>query len=74
MQLYQKVVQDYPKSEYVADAKFKIQVTGDQLAGKEMSIGRFYLNRRNYTAAINRFRMCSAPTRPRGMRRKRSTG
>ena len=28
----------------------------DQLAGKEMSIGRFYLNRRNYTAAINRFR------------------
>ena len=36
--------------------KFKIQVTRDQLAGKEMSIGRFYLNRRNYTAAINRFR------------------
>ena len=31
-------------------------VTEDQLAGKEMSIGRFYLNRRNYTAAINRFR------------------
>ena len=28
----------------------------DQLAGKEMSIGRFYLTRRNYTAAINRFR------------------
>ena len=39
-----------------SDAKFKIQVTSDQLAGKEMSIGRFYLNRRNYTAAINRFR------------------
>jgi outer membrane protein assembly factor BamD len=33
-----------------------MQVTADQLAGKEMSIGRFYLNRRNYTAAINRFR------------------
>ena len=31
-------------------------MTADQLAGKEMSIGRFYLNRRNYTAAINRFR------------------
>ena len=54
--LFQKIVQDYPKSEYVDDAKFKIQVTSDQLAGKEMSIGRFYLNRRNYTAAINRFR------------------
>ena len=47
---------DYPKSEYVEDAKHKIQVATDQLGGKEMSIGRFYLNRRNYTAAINRFR------------------
>jgi outer membrane protein assembly factor BamD len=53
---FQSVVQKYPTSEYVEDAKYKIQVTGDQLAGKEMSIGRFYLNRRNYTAAINRFR------------------
>jgi len=53
---FQGLVQKYPKSEYVEDSKFKIQVTGDQLAGKEMSIGRFYLNRHNYTAAINRFR------------------
>jgi outer membrane protein assembly factor BamD len=53
---FQQVVKDYPKSEYVEDSKYKIQVTMDQLAGKEMSIGRFYLNRRNYTAAINRFR------------------
>jgi outer membrane protein assembly factor BamD len=56
MQAFQDVVKTYPKSEYVEDAKFKIQVTEDQLAGKEMSIGRFYLNRHNYTAAINRFR------------------
>ena len=53
---FQQVIKDYPKSEYVEDSKYKIQVTMDQLAGKEMSIGRFYLNRRNYTAAINRFR------------------
>ena len=53
---FQQVVRDYPNSEYVEDSKYKIQVTTDQLAGKEMSIGRFYLNRRNYTAAINRFR------------------
>jgi outer membrane protein assembly factor BamD len=53
---FQTVVKDYPKSEYVEDSKFKIQVTMDQIAGKEMSIGRFYLNRRNYVAAINRFR------------------
>jgi len=53
---FQQVIKDYPNSEYVDDSKYKIQVTMDQLAGKEMSIGRFYLNRRNYTAAINRFR------------------
>jgi outer membrane protein assembly factor BamD len=56
MQGFQDVVKNYPNSEYVEDAKFKIEVTQDQLAGKEMSIGRFYLNRHNYTAAINRFR------------------
>ena len=56
LETFQAVVQKYPKSEYADDAKYKIQVTEDQLAGKEMSIGRFYLNRRNYAAAINRFR------------------
>ena len=55
--LYQQLVEKYPTSEYVSDAKFKIQVMRDQLAGKEMSVGRFYLTRRNYTAAINRFRV-----------------
>ena len=56
MESFQDLVKKYPKSEYLDDAKFKIGVTQDQLAGKEMSIGRFYLNRHNYTAAINRFR------------------
>src|ERR1700734_4533230 len=56
LETFQSVVQKYPKSDYADDAKYKIQVTSDQLAGKEMSVGRFYLNRRNYTAAINRFR------------------
>jgi outer membrane protein assembly factor BamD len=53
---FAEVVQKYPNSEYVDDSKYKIQVTRDQLAGKEMSVGRFYLSRRNYVAAINRFR------------------
>jgi outer membrane protein assembly factor BamD len=53
---FNEVVTKYPNSEYADDAKFKIQVTRDQLAGKEMSVGRFYLSRRNYVAAINRFR------------------
>jgi outer membrane protein assembly factor BamD len=52
----QELIDRYPKSEYVADARYKIQVTRDQLAAKEMEIGRYYLQRRNYTAAINRFR------------------
>src|SRR5580692_6062333 len=56
METFQAVVTKYPKSEYADDAKYKVTVTQDQLAGKEMSIGRFYLTRRNYTAAINRFR------------------
>ena len=52
----QELVQKYPTSEYAADAKAKIQITRDQLAGKEMEIGRYYLERRNFPAAINRFR------------------
>ena len=56
LDLFQQIVTKFPTSEYADDSKFKIQVTRDQLAGKEMSTGRFYLNRRNYTAAINRFR------------------
>ena len=55
LDLFNQIVQKYPKSEYVQDAKFKIEVTRDQLAGKDMSIGRFYLDRRDYPAAINRF-------------------
>ncbi|GLS46786.1 outer membrane protein assembly factor BamD [Methylobacterium brachythecii] len=51
-----ELVQKYPTSEYAADAKAKIQITRDQLAGKEMEVGRFYLERRNFPAAINRFR------------------
>ena len=52
----QELVDRYPKSEFSADARQKIQVARDQLAGKEMEIGRFYLQKRNYTGAINRFR------------------
>jgi outer membrane protein assembly factor BamD len=56
LNLFNQITQQYPNSEYASDARYKIQVMRDQLAGKEMSIGRFYLTRRNYPAAINRFR------------------
>jgi outer membrane protein assembly factor BamD len=52
----QELLERYPKSEYVTDVREKIMVARDQLAGKEMNVGRFYLEQRNYTGAINRFR------------------
>ena len=51
-----ELVERYPTSEYVADARYKLQVARDQLAGHQMEVGRFYLTKRNYTGAINRFR------------------
>lgn len=51
------VATQYPDSEYADDARAKIVVTRDQLAGKEMQVGRYYLERREYIAAINRFRV-----------------
>ncbi len=52
----QELVDRYPTSQYAADAKQRIQLARDQIAGKEMEVGRFYLQKRNYTGAINRFR------------------
>jgi outer membrane protein assembly factor BamD len=52
-----KVVNDYPDSEYVEDAQAKIRFARDQLAGKEMQVGRYYLERKEYLAAIQRFRV-----------------
>jgi len=51
-----EVVRRFPESKYARDAKLKIDLTRDHLAGKQMEIGRFYLNRKHYLAAINRFR------------------
>jgi len=51
----QTIVDRYPDSEYAADAGRKVIQTRDQLAGKEMQVGRYYLEQRQYIAAINRF-------------------
>jgi len=51
-----EVVEKYPDSEYVEDARAKMRITYDQLAGKEMLVGRYYQERREFLAAINRFR------------------
>jgi outer membrane protein assembly factor BamD len=50
------VIERYPDSDYAADAKIKLDLTDDHLAGKEMEVGRYYLKREDYPAAINRFK------------------
>jgi outer membrane protein assembly factor BamD len=53
----EEVSRKYPDSEYAQNAKKKIEVARDQLAGKEMVTGRYYLNRKDFTGAINRFKI-----------------
>ena len=53
---FDELIRKWPQSEYVPDAKERVEVTRDQLAGKEMDVGRHYLMRHNYIGAINRFR------------------
>jgi outer membrane protein assembly factor BamD len=53
----QDVVQRFPDTEYARDANLKIDLTNDHLAGKEMTVGRYYLLSGNYVGAINRFRV-----------------
>lgn len=53
----QEVVRRFPNTEYARDAKLKIDLTVDHLAGKEMDVGRFYQRRGQYIAAINRFKL-----------------
>lgn len=52
----QQVVRRYPESDYARDARLKLQLTHDHLAGKEMTIGRFYLKDNQQLAAIGRFK------------------
>ncbi|MBT3330523.1 MAG: outer membrane protein assembly factor BamD [Rhodospirillaceae bacterium] len=56
LEALREVVDRYPSSEYARDARLKIDLTRDHLAGKEMEIGRYYHDRKLYAAAINRFR------------------
>jgi outer membrane protein assembly factor BamD len=50
-----QVAERFPNTHYARDAQLKIDLTLDHLAGKEMEIGRYYLTRDQYQAAINRF-------------------
>ncbi len=52
----QQVVRRYPDSDYARDARLKLELTRDHLAGKEMSVGRYYLKESQQLAAIGRFK------------------
>ena len=56
LQALEEVVRRFPGSTYARDARLKIDLARDHLAGKEMTVGRYYLRRGNPVAAIGRFR------------------
>lgn len=57
LQALRTVIERYPDSEYARSAILKFDLAFNHLAAKEMEIGRYYLKRKHYTAAINRFRV-----------------
>jgi len=52
----EEVARRFPDSPYARDARLRIDLAHDHLAGKEMEIGRYYLQKHEWVAAINRFR------------------
>ncbi len=53
---FERLISFFPDSKYARDAKYKLRLIDDILAAKEMEIGRFYLNKKSYIAAMNRFK------------------
>jgi outer membrane protein assembly factor BamD len=56
LEAMEEVARRYPESQYAVDAKKKALIARDRLAAKEMDVGRYYLNRGSYLAAVNRFK------------------
>ena len=57
LEAFKTLMVNYPNSEYVKAAELKYDLAFDHLAGKEMEVGRYYLKRQQFPAAINRFRI-----------------
>ena len=55
LEAFNQLVARFPNSKYAADARQKMILARDNLAGKEMEVGRYYLERKNYLSALNRF-------------------
>ena len=54
---FENLVFKYPNTEFATDAMFKIDLVNEILAGKEMYIGRYYVDKKKWISAINRFRV-----------------
>ena len=54
--VFQNVIKRYPLTEFATDAEFKLDLINDILAAKEIYIGRYYVDRKKWISAINRFR------------------
>lgn len=52
---FEELVRRFPQGTYARDAQLKIDLTRSHLAGKEMAVGRYYLNNQFYSAALRRF-------------------
>ena len=53
---FELIITEYPNTDFALDAKFKLELIEDRLAGKEMFIGRHYLKSKKWIPAINRFK------------------
>ena len=53
---FNRVIKQFPQTEYALDSEFKLDLINDILASKEMYIGRYYFDRKKWIPAINRFR------------------
>jgi len=54
--IFETLIEKFPNTEYAIDAEFKIDLINDILASKEIYLGRYYVDRKKWIAAINRFR------------------
>lgn len=57
LEAFRELIRRFPQSRYTSDARHKVDLIVNHLAGKEMEVGRFYQRRGDYLAAVNRFRI-----------------
>ena len=53
---FQNLIKKYPKTDFAIDANYKLDLINDILAAKEIYIGRYYMEKKKWIPAINRFR------------------